>query len=451
MATVHRAGEGYLVYAKGAFEVLVEHCSHILGPDGEAPFTDKSAWEEEVARLASSGLRTLAFAFKPARENPIEDTLLEDLVFLGVIGFMDPARKDIRPVFEVYKKAGIRVVMVTGDHPRTALKVSEEVGLVDPENGESTVFTGGGSIKDDDLGRARVFARVLPQEKLELVTRFQGGGHIVGMIGDGINDVPALKKADIGIAMGIRGTEAAREAADVILKDDSFGAIELAIRQGRVVFGNIRQFVRYLLSCNLAEILAVAVAAMGNLPAPLLPLQILFLNLVTDVFPALALGLGRGPADIMDRAPANPGDPIVKRSEWIRILLYGFALGASVLGAVLYGKYGLDLPAGRINNLAFYTLVGAQLLHVLNMAGSGTAFVRHEIASNGYVWGALFISLGITAAAYWIPPVASVLGLERIHPGFLGTALLFSLGSVLLVQLIKHILGKVSGKEVPAL
>jgi Ca2+-transporting ATPase len=439
MATVHKDTDSFVVHVKGAFEVLVEHSSHIMGPGGEVPFTEKKAWGEVVDRLAVTGLRTLAFAFKTSTEKPVEGTLTDDLVFLGVIGFMDPPRKDIRPVFEVYRNAGIRVIMVTGDHPQTALRISEEVGLVESANGESTVFIGGSSHKENDLARARVFARVLPEEKLDLVSRYQEEGHIVGMIGDGINDVPALKKADIGIAMGIRGTEAAREASDVILKDDSFGAIELAIRQGRVVFRNIRQFVLYLLSCNLAEILAVAAAALGNLPAPLLPLQILFLNLVTDVFPALALGLGRGPDDIMDRTPGNPKDPILKKADWVRILLNGLAISISVLGVVLYGKYGLELPAGRINNLAFYTLVGAQLLHVFNLTDRGTSFFRNEITSNPYVWGAILVSVGLTATAYLIPPVAAVLQLETIQWGFLAIALLFSLGSVMLVQLFKGI------------
>ena len=437
MATGHRDGDGFVVHVKGAFEVLVAHCTHILGKDGTRPFASKQSWEREVAGLAAKGLRTLAFAFKTTTDPPQENNVLRDLIFLGVIGFMDPARKDIRPVFEVYRKAGIRVVMVTGDHPKTALRISEEVGLVDPANGESAVFEGGAGRQGKDLRHARVFARVLPEEKLDLVARFQEEGHIVGMIGDGINDVPALKKSDIGIAMGIRGTEAAREASDVILKDDSFGAIELAIRQGRVVFRNIKQFVLYLLSCNLAEILAVAVAALGNLPAPLLPLQILFLNLVTDVFPALALGLGRGPADIMDRPPANPRDPILKKPDWTRIMLYGLAISAAVLGVVLYGKFVLELTPGQINNLAFYTLVGAQLFHVFNLTDWHTSFIRNEITLNPYIWGAIILSIGLTAGAYYIPSVAAVLQLQRIDMGFLGISLMFSLGSVILVQFLK--------------
>jgi Ca2+-transporting ATPase len=441
MATAHRGQDHFVIHTKGAFEVLVEHCTQIMGPGGAEPFEGKEEWGEQVASLASRGLRTLAFACKTAAKLPDGETVPEDLIFLGVIGFMDPARKDIRSVFEVYRNAGIRVVMVTGDHPKTAQRISEEVGLIDPANGEAAVFEGGVGHRGGALDRARVFARVLPEEKLGLVTRFQEEGHIVGMIGDGINDVPALKKSDIGIAMGIRGTEAAREASDVILKDDSFGAIELAIRQGRVVFRNIKQFVLYLLSCNLAEILAVAAAALGNLPAPLLPLQILFLNLVTDVFPALALGLGRGPKDIMDRPPANPRDPILKKADWIRILLYGLAISASVLGVVLYGKYELGLTPGQINNLAFYTLVGAQLFHVFNLSDRRASFFRNEVTGNPYVWGAIVLSVGITAAAYLIPSVATVLELERIDASLLGIAMVFSLGSVLLIQLQRVLLG----------
>ena len=361
-------------------------------------------------------------------------------IIFGQVEIVVVGAGTVKEPHPIVGKAGIRVVMVTGDHPKTALKIAEQVGLADPLNIEYAVVEGAGTHKVSHLDRASVFARVRPEEKLELVAHYQEAGHIVGMIGDGINDVPALKKADVGIAMGLRGTEAAREASDVILKDDSFGAIELAIRQGRVVFRNIRQFVLYLLSCNLAEILAVAVAALGNLPAPLLPLQILFLNLVTDVFPALALGLGRGPDDIMERPPGNPKDPILNKADWIRILLYGLAISASVLGAVLYGKYGLRLEPDRINNLAFYTLVGAQLFHVFNLSDRHASFFRNEITCNPYVWGAIVVSIGITAAAYWVPSVASVLQLERIQDNHLGIALLFSFGSVVLVQLLKLLL-----------
>jgi Ca2+-transporting ATPase len=262
------------------------------------------------------------------------------------------------------------------------------------------------------------------------------------MIGDGINDVPALKKADIGIATGLRGTEAAREASDVILKNDSFGAIECAIHQGRVVFANIRQFVIYLLSCNLAEIVVVGVAALGNLPAPLLPMQILFLNLVTDVFPALALGLGKGEAGIMEQPPRDPARPVLDRADWVRTTTFGLGISAAVLGAVLYADLVWQLSPREINNLAFYTLVATQLLHVFNVSHRSFFYGSNEVTRNPYIWGALFVSIGVTAMAYAIPPVADVLDLGRLSPGLLLLPLAFSMGFLLLLQL-----GKATGNR----
>ena len=284
-----------------------------------------------------------------------------------------------------------------------------------------------------------VFARVSPEQKLNLVKFYQGNNHIVGMIGDGINDVPALKKANIGIAMGIRGTEATREAADVILKNDRFTAIEMAIRQGRVIFQNIRQFVVYLLSCNLAEIISVAIAALFNLTSPLLPLQILFLNLVTDIFPALALGLGKGESDIMEQPPQNPKEPIMNRIDWYETIAYGLCISAAVLGMVVYSNYVLRLPVENTNNMAFYTLVLAQLLNVFNMPKSRESFFKNEVTANPWVWGALVLSLVIAFGVGFIAPAAEVLYLRPLSLDQLGIVVLFALGSLLGAQLIKYV------------
>lgn len=440
MVTVHENAEGYYIHVKGAFETLVTHCNRIQETEGIQPFENKHALEERVSKMAATGLRTLAFAYAHRQKAPKPDDVLKELVFTGVIGFLDPPRKDVRPVFEIYRKAGIRVIMITGDHPETARRIAREVGLIKTDTPSDAVLSGVMTPKNQSLDQTRVFARVLPREKLDLVSLFQEEGHVVGMIGDGINDVPALKKSDIGIAMGIRGTEAAREASDVILKNDSFTAIEMAIRQGRVVFENIKQFTVYLLSCNLAEILAVAVAALWNLPAPLLPMQILFLNLVTDVFPALALGLGKGPEAIMEQPPRDPKSPILNEEDWLNILIYGLGLSAAVLGTVLYGNLVLELRATQINNLAFYSLVAAQLFHVFNLTESKTSFFKNEIVSNPFIWGALLVSFGITAMAYFYTPLAAVLDLERIKPELLLMPLVFALGSVLLLQSLKALI-----------
>ena len=446
MATVNQYQKKYEVYVKGAYESIVPFCNYYWDTTGRNPFDHKEDWNKKLNKLASQGLRTLAFAIKETSECPKKERVLQELTFLGLIGFIDPAREDVKATIDIYRKAGIRVVMVTGDHPGTSKKIAEEVGLLKEDEPKGKVLLG----KDLQQGlkkngnytakllNASVFARVTPEQKLELVTFYQKNNHIVGMIGDGINDVPALKKADIGIAMGIRGTEAAREVADVILKNDKFTAIELAIRQGRVVFQNIRQFVVYLLSCNLAEILSVGLAALMNLPAPLLPLQILFLNLVTDVFPALALGLGKGEEDIMDQPPKNPQSPIMERKDWQDTILYGLSISAAVLGVVAYGNFVLKLAPASINNMAFYTLVLAQLFNVFNMPKRQELFFVNEVTKNRWVWGAIVLSIIMTLGAYLIPPVAQALSLETFSSGLLGTSILFAFGSLVLAQFIKR-------------
>ncbi len=445
MATAHKYQDKFWVFAKGAFESLAPYCNIIMDGEGEKPFVHNGDWRIKVDKMAAKGLRTLAFAYKEVSEQPTKETIVRELSFLGIIGFIDPAREDVKSTMAVYKKAGIKVVMVTGDHPGTARKIAEEVGLLQKDATTNLVMEG----KDLQLAkgefvglgngllRARVFARVTPEQKLDLVTYYQRHNHIVGMIGDGINDVPALKKADIGIAMGIRGTEAAREVADVILKNDKFTAIEMAIRQGRVVFQNIRQFVVYLLSCNLAEILSVGVAALLNLPSPLLPLQILFLNLVTDVFPALALGLGKGEKDIMSQSPKNPKAPILDHRGWHLTILYGLCISFSVLGMVVYADIILQLPANTINNMAFYTLVMAQLLNVFNMPRLGESFFVNEVTTNIWVWGAIIVSLGITFGAYFIAPIAAALTLGTLTVVQLELSLLFALASLVLAQMLR--------------
>lgn len=445
MATANRNNGYFDIYVKGAFETVVECCDTVLVGGKKIPFKQKEVWFKKVDTLALQGLRTLAFAYRETKELPSKEALIENLTFLGSMGFIDPAREDVKATIAIYKKAGIRVVMITGDHPGTSKKIAQEVGLLDSNASFENVMLGKDlkNLNGNDKGtwsrflKASVFARVTPEQKLNLITFFQKKGHIVGMIGDGINDVPALKKADIGIAMGIRGTEAAREVADVILKNDKFTAIELAIRQGRVVFENIQQFVVYLLSCNLAEILSVGLAALLNLPAPLLPLQILFLNLVTDVFPALALGLGKGEETIMEQPPKDPQEPIMDRRNWSATIVFGLSISAAVLGVVAYGNFILELDAITINNMAFYTLVLAQLFNVFNMPKKNESFFANEVTKNKWVWGALVLSVLITVGAYLIPPVAVALSLQTFSFALLGTTVVFALSSMVLAQVVK--------------
>lgn len=453
MATAHShlKDDGYSVYIKGAYEVVVSYCDTILRKEKIEPFTSKKEWSNKVNTLASLGLRTLAFAYKETKIKPEINTLCEQLTFIGVIGFIDPARNDVKPIIESYQNAGIKVIMITGDHPGTAKKIASDIGLFTADKANDKMVLGS-TFKDIELLsehekqqflEASVFARVTPEQKIAIVTFFQKNDNIVGMIGDGVNDVPALKKADIGIAMGVRGTDAAREAADIILLDDKFTATKLAIKQGRVIFQNIRQFVVYLLSSNFAEILSVGVAAILNLPSPLLPLQILFLNVITDIFPALALGFGKGEDNIMQLPPKKTDESIMTAQLWQTTLVYGIVISLAVLGITLYSYYALKLPSNQINNMAFYTLILSQLLNVFNMPARHLSFFKNEVTKNPLIWVSIVFSLFITYLAYAITPISNALSLTLLSWNQFLIIVIFALCSLLLAQIIKRFGGTI--------
>ncbi len=447
MSTLNKTpGDLYRTYVKGAFENVVASCRYIqIGSEVEE-FIDRPDWNRMVDELASRGLRVLAMAYRNVKEVGDRAELPTDLTLLGIIAFVDPARNDVRKSIETYRKAGIKVVMMTGDHPGTATKIASDIGLIPGEGAGSRVIRGNELPElnevekdlSDQLINASVFARVTPGQKLALVEFYQRHDFTIGMMGDGVNDVPALKKADIGIAMGLRGTQAAREAADIILKNDQFTAMELAIRQGRLIYEHIRQFVVYLLSSNMAEILSVGAAALMQLPSPLLPLQILFLNLVTDVFPALALGTGLGDPSVMEQPPRSSREPIMTRRHWTATIIYGSCITLSVLGIVMFSYYKLELPSQEINNMAFFTLVLAQLLNVFNVPRRKLSFISNEVTRNPWVWGAIFLCIGITILAYILPIVARPLSLVPLSPEQFGFVLVFGLASLLLAQGIKR-------------
>ena len=447
MATAHKSKEGFHIYVKGAYENVVNCCNSIFKDGIIQNFNNKDYWNNLVEDLASQGLRTLAFAYKDSMNIPKVEDMLSTLTFIGVIGFIDPARDDVRATIEIFKSAGIKVVMMTGDHPGTAKKIAEEVGLLPTSSTSDLIILGkelgafkqiGANLKKRLLN-AIIYTRVTPKQKLELIKFYQENNNTIGMLGDGINDVPALIKADIGIAMGIRGTEAAREAADIILKNDKFTAMELAIRQGRMIYEHIRQFVVYLLSCNLAEIISVGMAAVLNFPSPLLPLQILFLNLVTDVFPALALGMGKGEKDIMQIHPRKPDEPLMTPKLWTTTVVLGLSITIAVLGLIAYTYLILKLSSAEINNMAFYTLIIAQLLNVFSIPRSSVSFLKNEVTSNPWIWGAIALSVIITFLAYSIPAMANTLSLVPISGIHLGIAVIFGFSSLVISQLFKRI------------
>jgi Ca2+-transporting ATPase len=322
--------------------------------------------------------------------------------------------------------------MVTGDHGATAWTVASAVGLIDPAPGEPISFADGRSLPPlenlseehaRDLLRAPVIARATPRQKLDLIELHQRAGEVVAMTGDGVNDAPALKKADIGIAMGRRGTQVAREAADMVLQDDELGTIVTAVAQGRAIFANIRKFVVYLMSCNVSEILAVGLGALAQGPLPILPLQILFLNLVTDVFPALALGVCEGSPALMREPPRNPHEEMLGTRHWRIIFGLGAVIALSVLAALGLAVSWLEKPAHEATSVAFVTLALAQLWHVFTMRNRGSGWLRNEVTRNPWIWGAVALCLVLVFLAVHWPPLATVLSVES--PGLDGWALAF--------------------------
>ncbi|HEY6067645.1 MAG TPA: cation-translocating P-type ATPase [Gaiellaceae bacterium] len=409
------AGEfGLAVVTKGAPDVLLTRCTDERVAGNLRPLTDARRDEilATVDRLADLALRTLAVAYRPlpADERPPEDESIErELVYLGLVGIIDPPRPEARTAISEAHSAGLDILMITGDHPHTAARIAADLGIAPPG---AAVLTGDEFESLDEHARAAavrevsVYARVAPEHKLRIVEALHDEGRIVAMTGDGVNDAPALKAADIGVAMGVAGTEVAKEAGDMILADDNFATIVGAIREGRGIFANIRKFLRFLLSSNIGEVLTMffGVALAGPLgledtgeaiAVPLLATQILWINLLTDGAPALALGMDPPPDDVMQRPPRRLTDRVIDTEMWIGILWIG-----SVMAAVTLLALELRLPGGIVGGsgnvveartMAFTTLVLAQLFNCFN-ARSDRASAFHRIFTNRLLWAAIALS-----------------------------------------------------------
>lgn len=445
MATLHQDGGAILAAIKGAPEAILPDCTYIGSIDGDSrPFdsSDQGSWLDRASSMASSGQRVLAIAFKPLRD--ADDFSFHGMTLLGLIGLVDPPRSEVRSAIAACREAGIRTVMVTGDHGGTAWHIGRATGLIRADQSEAPTFLDARTLPNfmslsiPDARRlldSPIIARATPTQKLDLISLYQKQGDVVAMTGDGVNDAPALKKADIGVAMGMRGTQVAREAADMVLQDDDLRTITVAVSQGRSILSNIRKFVLYLLSCNLSEILAVAGALFAQIPLPLLPLQILFLNLVTDVFPALALGVGDGGSALMHRRPRKASESLVTRRNWIRILAMGGVMAAAVLGALILAQETLEKSPQQATTISFLTLALAQLWHVFSMREIGSGFLRNEITGNPWIWGALGLCLALIASSVLWTPLARTLSIS--HPGGNGC------GLAILMSLIPLVVGQI--------
>ena len=421
MGSIHLVDDTCYIAAKGATSAILKMCSHYFDKNGkkkiDGQFIEK--WKKHDKENSSQGLKVIGFAY---RERPAADAdelgrkeeFLEDMIFVGIAGFIDPVREDIAGSIEKCQHAGIRVVMVTGDHPETARNIAGQIHLLDDDD-RNKVIAGKDLDKQEDIEKVAVFARVDPSQKLDIVQNFQDRGEIVGMTGDGVNDTPALKKADIGIAMGKRGTQIAHDVADMVLQDDAFPSIVRAVEEGRIIFENIKKFVIYQLSYHLAEIIIIAGISFTLFNLPLLPLQLLFINLLSDVFPALALGIGKGSSNIMEKPPKDPDEPIITKRNWLITTIYGAVISIFVIAAYVFALEVMDMSKELCNNIAFFSLAIGQLLHVFNMREAEEPVFNNQVTRNKYIWYALAFCIIMLAAAYLIPVVSNALSFEKLE------------------------------------
>ena len=418
MTTIHPSGRSsptsvstanYVALVKGAADVVLSLCRWIEEKNGPVPLADgaRRSVLEANERMASLGLRVLAVAYRPLHELPedvVPEVVERELVFLGLLGMQDPPRPEVGDAVAQARQAGLRSIMITGDHVATAEAIARQVGIL---SAHGRIVSGQELDRTTDAELAEmidevdVFARVSPHHKVRIVDALRSKGHVVAMTGDGVNDAPALRHADIGIAMGIAGTDVAKQSADMVLTDDNYASIVAAVEQGRVIYSNIRKTVYYLLSCNFAEIAIIFLAILVGWKSPLTAIQLLWLNLLTDGAPALALGLEKGEADTMRRLPRSPRERIIDRRMAVGILFQTFALTAVVLGIYAFAQHsGWHAAAGT---LAFTVLVLAELPIAYGVRSETTPLYRQGIFSNRYMQWACLVSVLLMVAVLYVP------------------------------------------------
>ncbi len=430
MTTFHKNEQGALMaYTKGAPDILISLCTKILRRDGSIEDITQKDIEDILAQnknLASQALRVLAMAFRPVTEvpaHPSPEADEKELVFTGLVGMIDLPRVEAIEAIKVCKTAGIRVIMITGDYKDTAAAIARDLGIIEKED---QVMAGSdlNQMSDKELDEVvktvSVFARVSPEHKVRIVQAVKNNGEIAAMTGDGVNDAPALKRADIGVAMGITGTDVTKETADMIITDDNFASIVEAVEEGRVIYSNIRKFVFFLLSCNVGEILIIFLAMIFQWAIPLLPIHLLWVNLVTDAFPALALGTEKKEPGLMEDPPRNPSEPIINTGMMINIAVQALVMTAAVLFSFWLGcqRGGgmlteIGLATGR--TYAFVTLIACELLRAYSARSEKYSIFKIGIFSNRNMNMATLLSFGLLLVVMVVPTFRDIFNLTQFH------------------------------------
>lgn len=418
MSVLVENNDEYTVFTKGALGSLYPVLSGVLTKNGVEKFTDehRKIFSDAAKSMSDEALRTLALAYKPANRDMKPEEMEKDLILVGITGMIDPARDEVKPSIEMAKKAGIKTVMITGDHKNTAFAIAKELGIAD--NPKQVII---GQEFDDfteeefaeKVEDFRVYARVSPEHKVRIVKALKERGNTVSMTGDGVNDAPSLNTADIGVAMGITGTDVAKGAADMILTDDNFTTIVKAIEQGRNIYNNIRKSVIFLLTCNLGEVVTMFLALIIGWASPLIATQLLWINLITDSLPAIALGLDKGDSSVMDEKPRPSGDSFFANGAWLSAVLGGIVIGLVTFAGFWYGHYELgyspfdkNIPEEVLANartLAFMILVCSQLFYAFGMQDFKKSVFRTGIFRNKYLIGAVVLGLVLQLLVMLIP------------------------------------------------
>lgn len=443
MTTVNKYDTEFYVMTKGAVDNLIRLCTNIYVGGKVIPLTEelKSNIMKASNAMSNDALRVLASAYKPLSSPHIEiDSLEKDLIFIGLMGMIDPPRENVKDSIAECKKSGIRTVMITGDHKNTAFAIAKELGIADNES--QAIFGAElDKMPEEELSsrieNLRVFARVSPEHKVKIVKALKSRGNIVSMTGDGVNDAPSLKIADIGVAMGITGTDVAKGASDMILTDDNFSTIVAAIKEGRNIYNNIKKSIIFLLSCNIGEIIALFIGILLGWPAPLRPIHLLWVNLITDSLPALALGVDPGDPDVMKQKPRDPKEGLFAGGSGIFLLLNGFVIGILTLTAFYIGTKIYPNSLEHAQTMAFVVLSVSQLFFSLNMRHPEKSIFQLGLFTNTKLLGAIVFGILLQNIVITVPVLASVFKVYRLTLNDWFFVILLSLLPLILNELAK--------------